>query len=82
LRHEGPLPEEALPVGEEPLTPEELDKVATTMFEIEDLNTEYFGISTEENLGAMNFAYLQERYAEGQNELFKIFKQAMIDQRK
>ncbi len=36
MRHEGPLPDEALPPGEDTLSPEELDKVASFMFMMEE----------------------------------------------
>jgi hypothetical protein len=34
MKHDGPLPDEALPVGEEVLTPGEVDSVAGVFFQI------------------------------------------------
>jgi hypothetical protein len=42
MKFEGPLPEEALPVGEVPLTLEEVDKVSTVTFELIDLISSKF----------------------------------------
>ena len=82
MRHEGPLPSEALPVGEDPLTPEELDRVATAMFEAEEIHIKYHGQLIQEEISPENWTFIQEMRADAQNETFEYFKQIVIKQRK
>lgn len=79
MKYEGPLPDEALPVGEEPLSPEELGRVASTMFEMREIP----GIITEEDVSPERWAAIQalKTRLQGSHRMFEILKEAVIEQR-
>ncbi len=80
MKHEGPLPEEALPVGEESLTAEELDRVATFMFDYAQKRRERGGEPKQANYTLDQWAAIQ-KWKEGPNGLFATIRQMTIEER-
>lgn len=80
MKHEGPLPGEALPVGENSLTPEELSRVATFMFEHKE-NMRLL----EEGAPNPDFTPKQradiEAFRDGPSGLFETIKQLIVEDR-
>ncbi|HET9098566.1 MAG TPA: hypothetical protein VFN51_03025 [Candidatus Saccharimonadales bacterium] len=82
MQYEGPLPDEALPVGEEPLTPEEVGRLAACMFELDEKTLEHFPDRiTEADVTPEQWAAKQKVGQDLKNEAFESLKQGLIEHR-
>ena len=81
MRHYGPDPSEALPVGEETLLPHEADMLISAMLAGQELTQEYFGKPNIDHLSPKAKATRQAVVDKLLEEAIESAKQGIIDHR-
>jgi hypothetical protein len=82
MSHHGPDPSEALPIGEETLSPEELGRVATAMFgyqeALAELNSRAI-LTTEEHEAVQKLkTQAREIWGDPAENIFQILKDGLL----
>lgn len=77
-KFEGPLPDEALPVGEEALTPDELDEVSEFFLGIQERHGKHGGPDLPSNVDDETLAAIRKASQRIEEDAFNIVRDVII----